>query len=41
MAAKARTLNAILREPLMPGSVINLVAPSRPAVLAPVATETG
>ncbi|MCA1734713.1 MAG: FtsQ-type POTRA domain-containing protein [Actinobacteria bacterium] len=33
MAEKARVLNALLRQSLVPGSIINLIAPSRPAII--------
>lgn len=37
MAEKARALNTILRQQLVPGSLINLIAPARPAITLPTA----
>jgi hypothetical protein len=44
MADKARALNVVLTQTLVPGSVINLIAPARPAVIPPAgdgATDEG
>ncbi|NIS33395.1 MAG: hypothetical protein GWN79_16305, partial [Actinobacteria bacterium] len=41
MEAKARALAAVLDESPAPGSVITLVAPTRPAVLPPGEGEAG
>ncbi|CAN5270284.1 hypothetical protein BH18ACT5_BH18ACT5_03320 [soil metagenome] len=35
MAEKARTLNTILTQGLAPGSIVNLIAPARPAIVPP------